>query len=482
MPAALVLAIVLCWPGVASARFELGLDDTTNLTGGDGAKAPNAARAVHATTQRIIVFWSRVAPGGASEPAGFDARNPADTHYDWTAVDAAVRAAHQRGLRVLMTLYGAPKWAQGPDRPSSDTVVGQQIGPAAWDPDPRAFAAFARAAAQRYGGSFPDPLHGRHSLPRVRDWEMWNEEDLPLMFASPHPVDDYRELLNYGYDAVKSVHRTNTVVVGGFAPVSFLQRSISPLRFAADLLCLRRHGRRFSRVRHCPHRARFDVLAHHPYSLAATPTKHAYHYDDVLVGDMGKLNTLLRTADHLHTAFPLRERHRLWVTEWSWPTNPPNHQLGDAPRTAARYVALSMYLMWHSGVQLVVWQNMVDDPKTPGPGFSFVFVGAGLYTQAGRAKPTEAAFRFPLYARVHRGHGYAWGRAPVSARTRVTVQRRTHGHWRSIAHAVTGTDGVFQVHFHASRNASFRALADGHASLAYDSTPVPARRIHATGG
>src|SRR5205085_8044529 len=107
-------------------------------------------------------------------------------------------------------------------------------------------------------------------------------------------------------------------------------------------LCLHRVGAGFRANRSCPQRVHFDAFALHPYTLAATPTKHAYKPGDVLVGDMGRLQDLVQTADRLHTDSP-KIHHQIWATEFAWFTNPPNPLLGDAAATAARYVAYSMY-------------------------------------------------------------------------------------------------------------------------------------------
>lgn len=454
-------------PAGARANFALGLEDVAHFQGPTAATAFGAVRTVNASTVRLGVPWSSVAPRGAEMPSGFDPGNPGDPRYDWASVDATVRAAAQRRVDVLMMLFRAPAWAEGPHRPADSTVLA-----GAWDPSPSQFQAFAHAAAVRYSGHFPDPLHPGAYLPRVKDWEIWNEPNLPWYLAAPNLVDEYRALLNAGYSAIKAVNPGDVVVTGGLAPVSFLPpRSVSPLVFAADLFCLRRVGTAFIRGGPCPVRARFDVFSHHPYSLAATPTKPAYNYDDVLVADMGKLSRLLRAAERLHTVAPAI-RHRLWVTEWAWFTDPPNHVVGDSPGTAARYVAYAMYEMWRAGAQLVIWQIIEDTPAAATP-------GGGLYTRSGRPKLMLSAFAFPLVAGVSRGRGFAWGRAPVSRRMPIVVQRAAGRSWKTVAKALTASDGVFYVRFRARGNGRYRAhIVHGATSLAYDSTPIPPRRTH----
>lgn len=295
----IVIAMVIAVAPKAASAFTLGLQDQGL---GQPAPAPSMANTDSAmqvmaiSSVRISVHWSAVAPDTDAKPSGLRASDPADPHYQWGPVDAAVRAAVAQHKQVLLNLFSAPVWAQGPHRPTSSVILRN-----AWDPNVKEFAAFAGAAATRYSGTFADASGVR--LPRVSHWEIWNEENLPWYLAAPNVVAEYRALVNAAYDAITAVHANNLIVMGGLAPTAFLPRSIAPLRFAAELLCLRRAGTAFHRIPGCQ-RARFDVFAHHPYSLAATPTKHAYRYDDVLVGDMAKIVTLVQSADRLRTILP----------------------------------------------------------------------------------------------------------------------------------------------------------------------------------
>src|SRR5262249_15431939 len=122
-----------------------------------------------ASIVRVNVHWSAVAP--AAPPSGFDPSDPSAHGYLWSQTDAAVRDAAAHRVAVMLTVYSAPPRAEAPGRPPG-------IRPGTWKPRPEAFAAFARALALRYGGSFPDPLYPGATLPRVRFFEVWNEPNL----------------------------------------------------------------------------------------------------------------------------------------------------------------------------------------------------------------------------------------------------------------------------------------------------------------
>jgi hypothetical protein len=471
------LTMLVLAPASGLAQFQLGFEDPgfSDPVGSTPSQiAFGALNAVHGSTVRLYVGWGGVAPGGSTEPAGFDPSNPGDPRYTWTAVDTAVRSLTQRHDHVVIDLTGppAPAWATPPGEPASLHVF-----TGSWNPNAKQFGLFARAAALRYSGHFADPLNPGSALPAVRGWEIWNEENLPLGLMAPNLVSEYRALLNAGYGAIKGVSNDNVVAMGGLAPVSYESVSISPLKFAAELLCLRRIATHFVRADRCPSKAHLDVLAMHPYSLLATPTKHAYRYDDVLVGDMGKLVTLLRAAEHLHTAAPAIN-YGLWVTEFSWFTNPPDPQVGDPGPVAARYSAYSMYEMWRAGVSLVIWYTTRDPENAAAHANGFAY-GGGLYNASGTPKLTLTAFRFPVVAGVSGGHGFVWGRAPASGRPHVIVEQAVGRGWKRIGTVRTSSDGVFELHFAAGRNAVYRArIPHGAISLGYDSRPIPAARTH----
>ncbi len=252
---------------------------------------------------------------------------------------------------------------------------------------------------------------------------------------APHLVTEFRSLLNAAYGQIKSVRRSDVVAIGGLAPVSFIKNvSISPLKFAADLMCLRRVGTHFVKAGSCPSKAHFDVLAMHPYSLLATPTKHAYAYDDVLIADMGKLTTLLHAARQLHTV-AAGSRFGLWVTEFSWFTNPPDKEVGDAPMVSARYTAYSMYEMWRAGASLVTW-FLARDSKSRGSQLSQPRLWRRSGGFVGSAQADGERLRLPGHRsgqrrtrpRVGSGARVPSNRRDRRARQRSCLEARRHRH------------------------------------------------------
>lgn len=461
-----LLASLTLGSGVAQAHFVLGLEDPGLQNPSTNAQTDTdlaAMRTADGSVVRLGLNWAFIAP--SSRVAGLS--DPSNRHYQWAAVDVAIRFASEHHYGVIAFFADAPGWAEQ-GRPTSPFV-----SRGAWNPNPTDYAAFVHAAAVRYGGSFADPQNPGQKLPRVGSWEPWNEPNIPGDFSAPHPVSAYRTLLNRAYGVLKAVHPDNTVVVGGLAPVSPVPGSIPPLSFGAQLLCVHPVGAGYRRTRPCPEPADFDVFGMHPYSLAATPTKPAYKAGDVLVGDMGKVQALVRAADRLRADAPAIH-HQIWVTEFSWLTNPPSRQLGDSNRLAARYVAYSLYEMWRSGVSLVIWFGGLDRPNSDP-----IAASGGLYGSRGHPKLTLSALAFPVVAAVSHGTGLVWGRAPISHRVPVVVQHLVGHRWATVTRLRTGSDGVFIVHFRAVNDGVYRAnVVGGPTSLTYDSRPIPPRRTH----
>src|SRR3954452_13315114 len=101
--------------------------------------------------------------------------------------------------------------------------------------------------------------------------------------------------------------------------------------------------------------------------------------------------------------------------------------------------------MWTSGVSLVTWLTLRDEPW----GNSAQFVQGGLYfrgrtLQQDRAKPAAKAFRFPFVA-YKRGKGLRlWGRTPSSTAAKVAVEQRGGNGWRRVWTASADRYGIFR--------------------------------------
>lgn len=419
-----------------------------------GSQAPTASlgrafaqiQAAGASAVRITAPWSSIAPAGSRKPSNFHATDPADPLYRWGALDGVISAAIANDLQPIVVLLDAPAWAEG--------VAGGP--PGSRRPNPGELAQFATAAARRYSGAF-------EGLPRVRYWQIWNEPNL-FMFLSPQVAggrlvspEIYRAMVNAVTPAIHAVHRDNVAIAGGTAPFGRhgWSSQTPPLEFARELLCMRG---RVHPVAKCKARTRFDVWAHHPYTVG-NPSHHAPGVDNISLPDLPLLQRLLGAAwAARHIVAP--RRSPLWVTEFSWDTNPPDPK-AVPEQLQARWVATALYRMWRVGVPVATWFQLQDDPMSKS------FFQSGLYFVNGRAKLALRAFRFPFVAlRTNRGVAI-WGRTPTSKSAPVVVQQTLGGRWKRVARLTANRYGIFRARLRVPPRGRLRALAPGDWSLPF---------------
>lgn len=434
--------------------FYLGQRDA------DTPPAYARAQANGTTVTRIPVSWAQVAPSALR--ATFDATDPSDKSYRWSWLDQQVKAAAAAGLTPILTVYDAPVWAQGAHAGSGSTGN--------WKVDVARFGEFAQAIATRYGGGFL-------GLPRVSDWEVWNEPNVnsylgpEVIGGRPWAPERYRQLVNAFAEAVHAVHRDNVVAAGGLSPFTVDQGdtlTIGPLKFMARMLCmsLGSHPRPT-----CSRRVEFDVWSHHPYTSGG-PFHKAYNPDDVSLGDLPKMRALLLAAykaHHIMSAGP----PGFWVTEFSWDSNPPDPNAVPLA-LHARWTAEALYQMWRNGVSLVIWLQLKDYPY---PATSFQ---SGLYFRNGQPKPALTAFRFPFVAYLRGGGVYVWGRTPWGRTGSVVVQlKHPEGSWRTVQTLGSDRYGIFSQTLAVSATAKdfmrVRLASGTRTSLAFSLTQPPDR-------
>jgi hypothetical protein len=447
--------------GISDPRLIMSPDATVR------EQALARIRATGASVVRIPVEWRYIA--SSDPPAGFDARDPGSSAYNFTAVDAAVRDTVAAGLTPLLVVTRAPAFAEAQGRWS-------YAYPGSWAPNPVAFGEFAAAVARRYDGSFPDPQALGRPLPRVRLLEAWNEPNLARYLEPQWVVEGgrwrafapllYRQLLNAFYAAVKSVEPIDTVVAAGVAPDGEPAGAgrMTPVQFLRTLLCLEGGAYAMARTAGavpgaggmtagagrmptgagglpgarpaCLEPPHFDVLAFHPLSFAS-PDRPASSSQDVAIADIAKVTTLLARAERAGTALP-RAHKPVWVTELNWESDPPAAH-GVPGRLQARWIARALHRLWVAGVSLADWQFLLDPYPdltlaTPTGGTVTVSRPAGLYSPGpgggltgARPKPFLRGFALPFDPlRMDRRHVRVWALL-MRAGQRVLLQRKTRG-------------------------------------------------------
>ena len=420
--------------GSPPSSLQTAIVDPDGFSGSGSQQAFREVRDTGATVVRLILYWQAVAP--ATIPSDFAASDPEDPAYNWQSFDAEVRAATTAGLQPIVDITGAPPWA---------TAQQSRGGP--YKPSPTKLAAFAKAAARRYGGDV-------ESLPRVRYWQLWNEPNLavslqPQFLGSTlySPVW-YRGMLNAFAASIHSVHSDNLVIAGGTAP--FTSRAgkrtswgPGPLLFLRTMLCLSKQLKPT-----CSQRSHFDVWSTHPYT-AGGPSHHANIPDDVSLGDLPRMKAVLDAG--VSTGHIVSQGNpRFWVTEFSWDTNPPDpNAMPLALQT--RWVSEALYTMWKAGVSLCTWFLLKDEPLATSP------YQSGLYFRSGKAKPSLRAYRFPFVALSKAGAIDVWGRTPWSKPGTVVIEQKSGGTWKRLGSLKSNSSGIFSGRYSSSGKGSLRA-------------------------
>jgi hypothetical protein len=117
---------------------------------------------------------------------------------DWSGYDAMVDAASERGIKVMMSVVGAPQWSR--------TYF--DANPQAAPPDDLAqFTAFLGELVDRYKGKI-------HAI------EVWNEQNLDREWDTVEGVKaaSYVELLRLAYQTIKSRDPNIVVISGALSP------------------------------------------------------------------------------------------------------------------------------------------------------------------------------------------------------------------------------------------------------------------------
>jgi hypothetical protein len=475
------LLTVLALPATASATRGL----TTGLTGpSEYQSADPSERALWfgrtsdagAGIVRLAVDWSGTVT--ATRPP--DPTNPASTSYNFTSIDAAVRDAQQRGLKVLLTVNVAPTWAEGPGRPAS-AIAGT------WKVSPSDLADFDQALASRYSGNFdPDGVGPQPTLPAVQALQVWDEPNqdawLGPQFDGKTAVGPalYRDILNASYKSIKAVNPQMLVVVGGTSPYGDNPGGpyppggarARPVTFWQNVLCVRpvkskkpKKGKKaastkYVRTAGCSSKVNFDVFAHQAINnTGAGPTQSAPNPNDASTPDLGRVVSVLRGAEKAGTAGP-GGRHPVWVTEFWWDSNPPN-PVGAKLAVQARYIEQSLYLFWKAGASTAINFEIRDTADRPN-----VHAGlqSGLYFIDGRPKPSLGAFKFPFVTeRTSRNTLQAWGIAPESGK--LLIQRQQGSRWRTVKRLQAGKGSVFVTKLKLAGKQRLRATVGSSQSL-----------------
>jgi hypothetical protein len=396
-------ALALPASALAAPAIQFGIQDDAWLHGPSFPGRLKTLDRLGPDVVRITLRWDQVA---RKKPAR--ATSPNDKAYDWSGYDGILSGLRQHHIGVLLTIYGAPRWANG-HRGSNGVPLSKWTLPA-----------FAVAAAKRY--------------PWIRRWEIWNEPNLRTFLRPNSPRLYVTRLLNPTVAALHSVQRGITVAGGATSPRR-TPSGMAPIAFMRGM-----------RAAH----ARFDVYSHHPYPVSRfeTPSNANCRYCTGIL-TMARLHDLLAEVKRDFGG------KRVWLTEYGYQTNPPDRYLGVSRALQAKYLAQAAYLALKAPRVDLLIHFLVKDERLAGRWQS------GLYTAGGAPKPSFWSFAIPVLQLSRSGsRTVLWGQVREGqGRQRYVLQRRVGRSWRSVGGSrLTSSRGYFQRVVSASRGARFRVL------------------------
>jgi hypothetical protein len=324
-------------------------------TGGVFSQFPTYQR-LGSSIFQMTLRWDEIAPTRPKQPT-----NRHDRAYTWPPeVDFAVGEAHDAGIRVALTVYGTPPWANGRQEPRFAPRKVQWL------------SQFLKAAAARY--------------PTVRLWRIWDEPNRIENFAPMTPEvpgqrfgtaqraapHRYARMLDAAYVTLKRANRKNLVIGGN----TVTQGSISPLHWIRSL--------RLPDGRH----ARMDLYGHDPLSVRP-PTLNQPQIGNGNA-DFADLDTLATWVDkYIKGSKP---RLRIFIARYSVPSDhAPRGQTFFVDRATQAhwlYEALQISEKWPR-IYAFGWSDLYDEPPTPAHDERTT----GLFDFMGSPKPAAFAYQ-----------------------------------------------------------------------------------------
>jgi hypothetical protein len=292
------------------------------------------------TSVRLPVNWAAIEPEASDR---FDPR--------WKWLDEQVALVAEHGMTPFFFVWGAPEW----------------ISPLGGEPvtsprQRREWVRFLRAAVYRYGprGTF---WNENEDLPRspVRQWEIWNEENIVTFSREPDPAR-FARLIRISGGLLHRADPGSTVMLGGLFG--------RPLQIPPNVPS----GAFLSQLYQEPGiRRYFDGVALHPYVADA----------GAMEGQIENLRRVMAANGDIATP--------LYVTELGWGSDGFESRWERGPRGQARELDRAFALLSNNrqrwGIGGVWWFSWTD-----AAGSCQFCDSAGLLTGDREAKPSWYRF------------------------------------------------------------------------------------------
>lgn len=355
-----LLALAAPTFAAAAPRMLVGFeDDPTFRWSPDSSAELDKAAQANASIIRTTVTWAAIAPTRPAHAAKWD-----DPAYNFNDLDNLVRNAQERGIEVMITIWGTPKWANGGKTPNVPPTHVADLN------------RFAHAVADRYSG--------RHSgLPYVGYYSIWNEPNLGIFLMPQFDKNGkiispriYASLFKAGSAGIRAGNKSALIAIGETSnqgrdhpstnggPIS-----VAPATFAR--LLAQQKG------------LRFDAYATHPYSTRPNlPPTQRVRWPNVTLTRLKQFETSLDTWFH-------RKDIPVWITEYGYQTKPAE-TYGVTMKQQAAYLSRVMrQLRADPRVEMFIWFIFRDTKRVSGEQPNWQ---SGLFTSSGGMKPAYRTF------------------------------------------------------------------------------------------
>jgi hypothetical protein len=330
-----ILAALAPMAATAAPRMPVGFQDDPTFRWIEGAPEQlDRLQETGATIIRATADWRAIA---AERPVR--ATDPFDKNYNLNDLDDMIRNAQQRGIQVMLTIWGTPGWANGNKGPNiAPTRVADLTN-------------FAHALADRYSGRHPGyPYVGRFSI--------WNEPNLEI-FLSPQfnakgaivSPNAYAKLYKAGYAGIKGANKAALVAIGETSnqgrdhPANgAIGDSTAPGTFAR-LLALNKG-------------LKFDAYAEHPYATRPNlPPTQKVRFPNVTLLQLPHFEQML-------DVWFKRKNIPIWITEYGYETK-PGEPAGVTNAQQAKYMSyVAKKLQADPRVQMFIWFVFRDNRQS----------------------------------------------------------------------------------------------------------------------
>jgi hypothetical protein len=425
--ALLCAALALLVPAAAQASKTQSLTfeaprDLKDPSTRDQAFSDISSLGVH--SMRLVLYWHDVAPEPDSRvKPKFAEADPAS--YDWRPYDAVINGIKARGWNLLLTVSGpVPRWATNGAR---DTLT---------RPSPAEFQKFVHAVGLHFGA-------------KVDTWSVWNEPNqpqflLPQYSPSKTPLSPriYRTLYFAAQRGLADAGLGNARVLLGETSPRGTGAVVAPLTFLRGALCL---DSKYHRTSKGCSKVTAAGYAHHAYTTGQGPTFKPQQPNDVTIGVLGRLTAVL---DRAAKAGAITSHLPIYLTEFGIEST-PDPVRGVSQQRQSEYRAISERIAYDNPRVVAFSQYLLrDDLPRDGvpaiaryPGFE-----TGLFTAAGKHKPSFDGFRLPLAVRRTSSTRVSlWGLVrPAGGATTATIEVRSKGgSFRTLTTVHTDARGYF---------------------------------------